>query len=108
MKYGRVDDMERYKRYFNEEIYSVTTEFDSSIPSDEQIVRLAITAEQSAVTLYNQLAHYTNNQKLEKVLLDIAREEKVHIGELQAMLELYIDREEFETQIEGSSEIEDI
>ncbi len=53
---------------------------------DREILRAAIIAEYDAINLYNQMAALTTNENLRKVLLDIAKEEKTHVGEFQALL----------------------
>jgi rubrerythrin len=55
---------------------------------DMQILRLAIIAELDASNLYEKLAQLAQNGKVTKVLLDISREEKVHVGEFEEMLEM--------------------
>lgn len=85
-------------------ILSAITEFNTDSPSDEEILRISISAELSAVNLYQELSELTSNPKLKRVLLDIAREEKVHIGEFEALLDI-ID-EEYEASIEeGKQEV---
>jgi len=51
---------------------------------DMEIARVGIIAELDAVNLYEQLAASALNEDLRKVLLEIAKEEKTHIGEFQA------------------------
>jgi len=75
--------------------------------TDEQILRSAIVAELGAVNLYEKLAELTTNDKLKEVLLDVAKEEKVHVGEFEAFLR-GIDKEEVEAQIEGKKEVEEM
>ncbi|MEM5835094.1 MAG: demethoxyubiquinone hydroxylase family protein [Candidatus Aenigmatarchaeota archaeon] len=58
---------------------------------DKEILRVGIIAELDAVSLYEQLAAMTRDEKIKKVLLDIAREEKTHVGEFQQLL---INRDE--------------
>ena len=53
---------------------------------DKEILRAAIIAELDAVSLYEQLASMTKNDKLKTILLDIAKEEKTHVGEFQTLL----------------------
>ena len=53
---------------------------------DKEILRAAIVGELDAVNLYEQMASLTDNAHLRAVLLDVANEEKIHIGEFQAML----------------------
>ncbi len=53
---------------------------------DKEILRAAIIAELDAINLYEQMAAMTSNLVLQTVLLDIAREEKTHVGEFQTLL----------------------
>ena len=73
---------------------------------DREILRLAIIAELDAVTLYEQLAATTENKAIREVLLDVAREEKTHVGEFQTML-LRIDEEQVEELKHGKEEVEE-
>lgn len=99
--------MKRYKPYFREASLSAVTEYNTEFKSDEQILRISISSELSAINLYQQLAEQTSNQKLKRILLDVAKEEKVHVSEFEAMLRK-IDQEQVESDIEGSEEINDI
>ncbi len=75
--------------------------------SDKEILRVGMIAELDAINLYEQLAAKTENIALKKVLLDIAKEEKTHVGEFQALL-LDKDREQ-ETELkEGKKEIDEL
>ncbi|MCX6758871.1 MAG: rubrerythrin, partial [Candidatus Nealsonbacteria bacterium] len=51
------------------------------------------------------LAAYTQNTNIRKVLLDIAKEEKTHIGEFQALL-LKEDTEQSNESEKGKKEVE--
>ena len=62
---------------------------------DKEILRAGIMAELDAINLYGQMAALARKDNIRKVLLDIAREEKTHVGEFQALL-LRIDREQAE------------
>jgi rubrerythrin len=53
---------------------------------DKEIIRAAIIAELDAINLYEQMANLTKNSNIKVVLLDVAKEEKTHIGEFQALL----------------------
>ncbi|MGB9940864.1 ferritin family protein [Methanosarcina sp.] len=53
---------------------------------DKEILRAAIIAELDAVNLYEQMANLTKNANIKAVLMDVAKEEKTHIGEFQALL----------------------
>jgi rubrerythrin len=71
---------------------------------DRQILRFAIMAELDAVSLYEQLAAQTDNLKLRQTFLDVAKEEKVHAGEFQAML--FEFDPEYATELEkGAQEV---
>ncbi|MCK4336061.1 MAG: rubrerythrin [Candidatus Aenigmarchaeota archaeon] len=53
---------------------------------DKEILRTGIIAELDAINLYEQMASITDNKDIKKILLDIAREEKTHVGEFQTLL----------------------
>jgi rubrerythrin len=74
---------------------------------DKQILRLGMIAELDAVSLYEQLAAMTEDKNLKKILLDIAKEEKTHIGEFQALL-LKEDKEQVKELEEGKEEIDEL
>jgi rubrerythrin len=71
---------------------------------DREILRVAIIAELDAVNLYEQLAAATDNEHIREVLLDVAKEEKTHVGEFQALL-LRADREQVEELEKGKKEV---
>ncbi len=79
----------------------------SAADLDKEILRAAIIAELDAVNLYEQLAHMTNNAHLKAILLDVAKEEKTHAGEFQAML-LRLDPEQKEELAHGEEEVEEL
>ena len=74
---------------------------------DKEILRTAIIAELDAINLYEQMADMTPNAKIRKVLLDIAREEKTHVGEFQTLL-LMEDAEQVHELEEGKKEIREL
>ena len=71
---------------------------------DNEIARAGIIAELDAVNLYEQMSGAAQNPKLKKVLLDIAREEKAHVGEFEAML-LAGDKEQVKETEAGKKEV---
>ncbi len=73
---------------------------------DKEILRVGIIAELDAVSLYEQLASMTNDNDLKKILLDIAKEEKTHVGEFQALL-LARDSQQVEELEAGKKEVEE-
>ena len=73
---------------------------------DKEILRAGIIAELDAINLYEHMAALTTNKNIRKILLDIAREEKTHVGEFQTLL-LKEDKE-FEKELEeGRKEVEE-
>ncbi len=56
---------------------------------DKEILRTGIIAELDAISLYEQLSSLTTKEDIRSVLLDIAKEEKTHVGEFQALLNKY-------------------
>ena len=73
---------------------------------DKEILRAGIIAELDAINLYEQMAALTENKNIRKILLDIAREEKTHIGEFQTLL-LKEDKELGKELEEGRKEVEE-
>lgn len=71
---------------------------------DKEVLRAAIMAELDAVNLYEQLAGFAQDKDIIKILMDVAREEKTHIGEFQALL-LKIDAEQAEELQKGRREV---
>jgi len=74
---------------------------------DREILRVGIIAELDAISLYEQLAAMTGNENIKKVLLDIAKEEKTHVGEFQALL-LEQDEEQERELEEGKKEVDEL
>ena len=74
---------------------------------DREILRLAMIAELDAISLYEQLAAATENENIRKVLLDVAKEEKTHMGEFQTLL-LKEDKEQIQELEKGKTEVEEI
>lgn len=74
---------------------------------DKEILRVGMIAELDAVSLYEQLAAMTEDANIKKVLLDIAKEEKTHVGEFQTLL-LKKDKEQAKELEEGKKEIEEL
>jgi len=74
---------------------------------DREILRVAVIAELDAISLYEQLAAATDNQNIKKILLDVAKEEKTHMGEFQTLL-LREDKEQVEELKKGKEEVEEL
>ena len=74
---------------------------------DKEILRVGMLAELDAVNLYEQMAAMTEKENIKKVLLDIAKEEKTHMGEFQTLL-LKEDPEQVKELEEGRKEVEEL
>lgn len=74
---------------------------------DREILRAGIIAELDAINLYEQMAAMTDNKKIRKVLLDVAKEEKTHVGEFQTLL-LMFDKEQEKEIEEGKKEVKEL
>ncbi len=74
---------------------------------DKEILRTAIIAELDAINLYEQMAALAKNKSIKTVLLDVANEEKEHVGEFQALL-LMFDKEQVEALEDGKKEVEEL
>ena len=72
---------------------------------NKEILRLGMIAELDAINLYEQLAAKTENADIKKVILDIAKEEKTHVGEFQALL-LMLDKQQVDELASGKKEVE--
>jgi rubrerythrin len=105
----KVKTQEQNSTILNELVSKNPIEIEDIDPKrrDLEILRLSIIAEYDAVNLYEQFAEMANSSDIKKVLLDIAKEEKVHIAELETLLD-DLDNEEEETNEEGEDEIEDL
>ena len=74
---------------------------------DKEVLRVGLIAELDAINLYEQLAAAATNKTVKKVLADIAREEKTHVGEFQALL-LQLDKEQEEELRAGKKEVDEL
>jgi rubrerythrin len=74
---------------------------------DKEILRAALIAELDAINLYEQMADLTEDEGVKEVLLEVAREEKTHTGEFQALL-LKLDREQEKELKAGKEEVEEL
>ncbi len=74
---------------------------------DKEILRTGIIAELDAINLYEQLAAMAGDDKIRSVILDIAKEEKTHMGEFQALL-LKFDEEQVKELESGKKEVKEL
>ena len=75
--------------------------------SDSEILRTGIAAEIDAINLYEQMSFMASSTDISTLLLDIANEEKTHIGEFVALL-LNFDEKQAEELVEGREEVEEM
>ena len=74
---------------------------------DKEILRAAIIAELDAINLYEEMAAMASDKYIKEILLDVAKEEKTHVGEFQALL-LRFDPEQEEELAAGREEVEEL
>jgi len=74
---------------------------------DKEILRAGIIAELDAINLYEQMAALAQNPLIKAILLDIAKEEKTHVGEFQTLL-LANDAEQVKELAEGKKEVDEL
>lgn len=92
------------------ELFIQTGEIQSTSPGpqrDMQILRIGMIAELDAVNLYEKLAELAEDPKVAKLMLDVAKEEKVHAGEFETLLE-EIDPDHEKAEEEGEEEVKDL
>ena len=73
---------------------------------DAEILRVGIIAELDAINLYEQMAALAEDKNIKAILLDIAKEEKTHVGEFQTLL-LNRDKEQVKELEEGKKEVKE-
>ncbi len=72
-----------------------------------QALRYAIIAELDAINLYTQFARLTDDERARKIFLDVAREEKTHVGEFLELL-LSLDPDQVKELEEGRREVREL
>jgi len=72
-----------------------------------QALRLAIIAELDAINLYVQLAGASDDPLVRKVFMDVAKEEKTHVGEFLSLLKR-IDPEQVRELEAGEEEVREL
>lgn len=70
-----------------------------------EAMRLSLIAELDAISLYEQMAESVEDEDAAKVLRDVAKEEKTHVGEFLTVL-LQLDSEQQVELTEGEEEVE--
>lgn len=99
------------KKNLYEAVLQAITEIDTDNATLEDFLRMGISAEQSAIVLYNKIADSIEKNyghiPTAQLFRHTSEEEKEHVGEFQRML-LEVDFEEAEAQAEGAEEAEEI
>ncbi|MBD3406188.1 MAG: Rubrerythrin [Candidatus Lokiarchaeota archaeon] len=85
---------------------TVITSFDHPLNQREiyRAIRQSIAAEHEAIHLYEAIADASTDDRVKKVMQDIADEEKVHASEFSTLLSI-LDPQEAEFDDEGSKEV---
>ena len=100
-------DKKIIKKYLSELMATIPDSKISSKRNDMKILRTAIIAEYDAVNLYEQMSETASNSDVKKLLLDVSNEEKVHIGEFEAVLEV-LDSDYEANEDKGEKEVADL
>ncbi len=74
---------------------------------DKEILRAGVIAELDAINLYEQMAAMSQNEKVKRILLDVAKEEKTHVGEFLTLL-LGSDKQQQVELEEGRKEVAEL
>jgi rubrerythrin len=74
---------------------------------DREILRAGVIAELDAINLYEQMAAMTKDKNIKNILLDIAKEEKTHVGEFLTLL-MKRDHEQTAELEKGKKEVEEL
>lgn len=82
---------------------------DRKVSKQELIraIRYSIAAEYEAIQLYMQLAESTDDTLAREVLVDVADEERIHVGEFLRLLE-HLAPEEKGFYAKGAEEVEEM
>ncbi len=75
--------------------------------ADAELARIGLIAELDAINLYEQLAALARDPLLKRVFMDIAKEEKTHVGEFLELLKR-LDPEQVEEIEHGREEVEEM
>jgi len=71
-------------------------------------LRMNVAAEEEATALYEAHADATDNPIARKVLLDVANEERVHVGEFIRLIDILTDGEEKAWMDNGYAEVDEL
>ena len=95
---------------FHKEAQTLENVKEMNTLTDRELVRAirdAIIAEEGAINQYEAIVDSTTNEDARTILQDLADEERIHVGELQELLDELLD-DENELLEEGRKEVEEI
>lgn len=93
---------------FSDPFYGNTPEKKMTITELIRAIRLDIAAEEEATALYEAHADATDNPIAKKVFLDIANEERVHVGEFTELINILTQYEEDAWLANGAAEVKEM
>ncbi len=93
------------KRIMAQNLETVKTPENLTDRELTRAIRDALIAEEGAIKQYETVVDASNDEKVKEVLQSIADEEKVHVGELQALLASLL-KDEKEFLDDGKKEVE--
>jgi rubrerythrin len=73
----------------------------------KEVLRVAVIAELDAINLYEELASVVEDEDVRKVFMDVAKEEKTHVGEFRTLL-MAKDEEQYKEIKKGKEEVEEL
>jgi rubrerythrin len=103
LKFNRGDEMPEFVNPFSGKVPERKLTLSELI----RTIRLNVAAEHEAVHQYMAIADATDHPLAKKVLIDIANEERVHIGEFTKLLDI-LTKDEFKFMEEGFKEVEEL
>lgn len=108
---SKKEELEKTQENLYESVLQAITEIDVDNATCEDFLRIGISAEEGAITLYNRIASAIKERKGENIVSKLfqhtAEEEKVHVGEFQRLL-FDTDFEELLAHEEGSEEVDEV
>ena len=74
--------------------------------ADAELARIGLIAELDAINLYEQMAELASDPLLKKMFLEIAYEEKEHVGEFEELLRRF-DQTQITASKHGAEEVKE-
>ncbi|MCE5323403.1 Rubrerythrin [bacterium] len=93
---------------FSDPFYGNTPSKKMTITELIRALRLDVAAEEEATALYEAHADATDNPLAKKVFLDIANEERVHVGEFTELINILTKYEEDAWLANGAAEVKEM